>query len=140
MQGRDMTPRGSQHLIAMRLAGETPRNVWLTYGDFREPGRNGDRSKPVVFTDWAKWDISSDSPNLLIRPEDSIERIDLRCIAGLSIVFYFREWNEKVARIQERLKEYAQEITVMSPSFDSDLGWWWRRGIGQTDIDGKEAA
>lgn len=134
-----MIPRGAEHLIAMRLAGEAPRNVWLTYGDFREPGRRGERNKPAVFTDWHRWDVSCSSPDLLIRPEDNIECIDLRCIAGLSVVFFFTEWNERVSRLQDRMQEYAQDITVMSPCFDSDLGWWWRRGIGQTDIDGKVA-
>lgn len=136
-----MIPRGAEQLIAMRLEGWRPsKDVWITYGDFREPGRSVERTKPVVFTDWSKWDVSSDSPELLIRPEDSIERIDLRCVAGLGVVLFFVEWSEKVARLEERLREYAAEITVMSPSFDDDIGWWWRRGIGQTDIDGKEAA
>lgn len=130
-----MIPRGAEHLINLRMEGWKPsKDVWLTYGDFREPGRKGDRSRPIVFTDWRKWELSSTSPQLLIRPEDNIERIDLRCIAGLRIVFVFDQWCDKVSRLNDRLQEYAKEIIVMSPCFDEDIGWIWHKRYGQIEM------
>lgn len=130
-----MIPRGAEQLIAMRLEGWRPKkDVWLTYGDFREPGRSIDRPKPIVFTDWRKWDVSQSSPDLLIRPEDNIERIDLRCVAGLSTVFFFLELDRYAARLYERLQGYSPEITVLSPYFGDDLGWIWTREAGERNF------
>jgi hypothetical protein len=118
-----MTPRGAAQLIAMRMDGRRPAgDVWVNFGDFREP-------------DWWRFTETSHHPEILIRPEDPIERIDLRCIVGLSVVFFFAEWGDTVARLYERLQDFAAEICVMSPCFESDIGWWWTRKSGQIDFN-----
>jgi hypothetical protein len=129
-----MIPRGGHQLIAKRLENWGPKgDVWVNYGDFREPGspHNG---TPLAITDWAKWAETCQHPELLIRPEDPIERLDLRCIAGLGIVLFFAQWDAKVAKLYERLQDYAAEIVVESPCFDLDAGWFWVRNIGQIEM------
>jgi hypothetical protein len=117
-----MNPRGSAPLLAMRQAGQRPAApVWITYGDFRDP-------------DWWRWTHSADKPELLVRPEDPIERLDLRCVVGLNVVLFFPDWSAAVSRLYERLQEYAREIAVMSPGFEADIGWRWTKAAGQHDF------
>lgn len=118
-----MIPRGAAPLIAMRKAGNRPAGfVFVSFGDFREP-------------DWWRWADTCEKPELLIRPEDPIERLDLRCVVGLDLILFFSEWSEAVGKLYERLTEYAQEIAVESPAFDTDIGWWWVRGVGRIGFD-----
>lgn len=116
-----MLPRGAEPLIAMRKSGVKPSLTWVSYGDFIEP-------------DWWRWSNTAKSPELLIRPEDQVERVDLRCIVGLSIIFFFSDWNSKAARLFDRLCEYAAEVVVMSPDFEDDIGWRWIKGIGRFEL------
>lgn len=117
-----MIPRGAAPLIAMRLAGQCPAGeVWITVGDGREP-------------DWWKWSNTLAMPELLIRPEEQIERLDLRCVHGLSVVLFCGEWFDRAARVHDLLIEYAAEIAVMSPSFELDIGWRWIKGIGRVEF------
>lgn len=118
-----MTPRGAAPLIDMRLAGQRPsRDVWVTYGDFREP-------------DWHRWAETCGAPEILVRPGDPIDRLDFRCLVELRVVLFFGDWNERVGQLYERLQEYALEIVVMSPCFDSDIGWWWLKRYGQVEFN-----
>lgn len=116
-----MIPRGAAHLIAMRKAGKRiDCEVWITLGDFIE-------------TKWEKYSNTCDKPELLIRPEDPIERMDLRCVAGLKVILFFSAYDSRAIRLFERLQEYCAEIAVMSPEFDEDIGWRWIRGIGRVE-------
>lgn len=115
-----MLPRGSEPLIALRRAGKKPVLTWVNFGDFVEP-------------DWWKWADTAKTPELLIRPEDPIERLDLRCVVGLSVNLFFADWNSKAARLFERLTEYVDEVAVMSQAFDEDIGWRWIKGIGRVE-------
>lgn len=131
-----MTPRGAQALIAMRLAGQRPAGpVWINYGDLRQPGSPRD-GRPLAVTDWAKWEETSAYPELLVRPEDPIDRLDFRCVVDLPVVLFFKTYSDRAALLFEKLKEYAREITVMSPDFDRDIGWTWSRERGQVDLAG----
>ncbi len=118
-----MTPRGAAALIEMRLAGHRPAGeVWICAGDFLEP-------------DWWRWSNTCDTPELLVRPEDPIDRLDLRCLLDLCVILFFAEWDERIARLYERLQEYTAEIAVMSPAFELDIGWRWIKGIGRIEIN-----
>lgn len=117
-----MTPRGALPLIAMRMEGQRPSApIWINVGDFQEP-------------DWHRWNDTCHSPELVIRPEDAIDRIDLRCLTGLSVFLFFSEWTDQVGSLLERLKDFADEITVMSPAFEDEIGWFWFKGYGQIDF------
>ncbi len=118
-----MTPRGAAPLVAMRMSGQVPSaDVLVNHGDLPEP-------------DWWKWANSCDKPEILIRPEDPIERLDLRCIVGLRITLFMAQYSDKAALLFERLQEYATEIVALSPDFEGDLGMWWLPKYGVIDFD-----
>lgn len=117
-----MTPRGAAPLIAMRLAGQCPAGeVWITVGEGREP-------------DWWKWSNTLSMPELLIRPDDPIDLLDLRCVHGLNVIMFSEAWDERAARVHDRLIEYAEEVCVMSPAFELDIGWRWIREYGRIEF------
>jgi len=119
-----MTPFGAEPLIKLRQNGKRPvGRVWINYGD------------DCVALEWRRWCDTQFQPTLTIRTTDPIERLDFRCLVGLDVTFHFAEWDARVARLLERLKEYAPEIAVISPCFEDDLGFWWIRGQGQFPID-----
>ncbi len=106
-------------MIAMRKTGKRPaEDVWISHGDFVEP-------------DWWRWAETQYSPEILVRPEDPVDRLDLRCMVGLKLFLHVTAWNDHSSRLYERLTEYADEIALMSPSFESDIGWWWHKRYGQ---------
>lgn len=118
-----MTPRGAEHLIAMRMCGQRPAgSIFIQHGDFREP-------------DWWKWADSLSEPELLIRPADPIDRLDLRCLLDLPVILFLPTWGDREARLYERLQEVASEIAVVSPAFDLDCGWRWLRDIGRVEFN-----
>ena len=115
-------PRGGQPLIAMRKQGIVPAGeVWVVVGNGREP-------------DWWRWSNTYDTPELLVRPGDSVERLDLRCLVGLKVILFAADWNDRVARLYERMLEYVQEVLVNSPAFEQDIGWRWIKGIGKVEF------
>ncbi len=121
-----MNPRSAAPLIAMRQAGMRPSCfVMLSFGNFPDP-------------DWHRWADTAESPSLVIRPEDPVDRIDLRCLADLDLILFFAEWSGSVSRLYERLTEYAREIAVLSPAFETDIGWWWVKGVGRLEFDQRQ--
>ncbi len=121
-----MTPRGALPLIALRKAMRKPAGkVWVSYGDFREP-------------DWNRWANTRYSPELVVLPADPVERLDFRCLVGLSVTLFLSNYDDKAARLYERLQEYAEEIDVLSPAFDDDIGWHWTRRSGQREFNTAE--
>lgn len=109
-----MLPLGSAPLIAMRKSGHAPdATVWVSYGDFPDP-------------QWHK--VSPYLPELIVGFNDPIERLDLRCLVKLPVTLYLKRYDDKAARLFERLKDYASEIVCLSPDFDDDLGFWWLPG------------
>ena len=120
-----MTPRGAAPLIAMRMDGHRPRGfVWVSVGNFREP-------------DWWKYSNTLGMPELLVRPEDPVERLDLRCVVGLPVILFFDEYNERVAAVYQRLIGVARAVAVESPSFGEDIGWVWSKTAGRFGFDGE---
>ena len=118
-----MTPRGAAPLIAMRQAGYRPAaDVWLSYGDFKEP-------------DWWKWAETCNAPELVVHPADPVDRLDLRCLVGLKVVLFAAEWSPTVGKLYDLLTKYAEEICVMSPVFDGDIGWYWLKDHGRVELD-----
>ena len=103
-----------------RQSGHRPNgNVWVNYTD-------------GVALEWWKWFTI---PTVTIRTIDPIDRLDLRCLIGLDVVFNFPDWNERVSRLYERMQEYAQEIAVVSSCFGDDIGWFWLKDVGRVEFD-----
>jgi hypothetical protein len=118
-----MTPRGAAPLIEMRMAGMRPAGpVWVNLGDFREP-------------DWWRWSNTADHPEIVVRPDDPLDRLDFRCIFGLDVTLFISDYSERAALLFEKLKDYANEICVLSPDFGDDIGFWWLKQYGQIDFN-----
>jgi len=106
----------------MRLAGQCPAGeVWITVGEGREP-------------DWSKWSNTAGQPEILIRPEDPLERLDLRCVMGLNVILFTDAWDDRSARVHDMLTEFCNEIAVMSPDFELNIGWRWIKDIGRVEF------
>ncbi len=116
-----MTPRGARALIEMRKKGQRPVGVvWIEYGNGPDP-------------DWWMWSNTEGQPEILVKPEDSIELLDLRCFVDLEVILFCVEWCDRVGRLYERLQDFAKEITVMSVSFGEDIGWHFIKPYGRID-------
>ena len=115
-----MKPLGSQPLFAMRINYDMPQKidtVWVDYGE----------GKPF---DW----VGCSCPSFKVRPTDAIDRLDLRCCVGLELIYEPSVWDDKAARLYERLQEYANTITVVSMCFEPDMGWVWDRKYGRLEL------
>lgn len=117
-----MIPRGADALIKLRLSGKRPENdIFILVGEGREP-------------DWWKYSNTIEQPELLILPTDPLERLDLRCVHGLRVIMVCLVWDDREARVLDMLTEHANEVAVMSPAFDTDIGWRWIRGYGRVEF------
>ncbi len=113
-------PFGAAPLIKLREQGRKPvGSVWVNYGD------------DYVELEWWRFVETQAQATITVRTTDPIDRLDLRCLVGLNVTLHFAQWDSRVARLLERLKEYSAEIAVLSPAFEDDLGFWWIRGRGQ---------
>lgn len=113
-------PFGAGPLFKLREQGKKPvGSVWVNYGT------------DYVALEWWRHAETQAQATVTIRPTDPIDRLDLRCLIGLRVTLHFMEWDNRVARLLERLKEFSPEIAVISPAFEDDLGFWWIRGRGQ---------
>ncbi|MCX7178515.1 MAG: hypothetical protein NTX56_06955, partial [Proteobacteria bacterium] len=75
-----------------------------------------------------------DMPEILIRPDDPIDRLDLRCLVDLDVFLIADEWSTSLSRVFELIQEYATTISVMIAGFDTDIGFHWVRGIGRVEF------
>lgn len=118
-----MTPRGGAPLIEMRMAGMRPAGpVWINMGDFPDP-------------DWWRYSNTASHPEIVVRPDDPLDRLDFRCIFGLEVTLFFQHYGDRAIMLYEKLIDYAAEILVTSPDFGEDIGWWWLKKYGQVDFD-----
>lgn len=118
-----MLPRGAAPLIEMRQSGHAPAGtVWVNYGDFREP-------------DWHRWSNTMHSPELVVRFDEPVDRLDFRCLVKLDVTLFLERYDDKAALLFSRLQEYATEIVMLSPAFDEDLGMWWLPKYGVIEFD-----
>ncbi len=71
--------RGHESIIAMRLRGRRPALVWM----HDDP--------ECADLDWPLWRESLPYPNVLLSPEDSPARVDLRFVVGLPVMVSFHD-------------------------------------------------
>jgi hypothetical protein len=115
-----MLPLGAKPLLDMRMCGQAPAGVWVSYGDFPDP-------------QWHRWaDIE---PEVVVRYTDPIDRLDLRCLVKLPVTLFLARYDDKAAVLFSRLQDYASEIVCLSPDFEGDIGFWWLPRYGTIDYD-----
>ena len=123
-----MTPRGASALLDMRTQGQRPAGVvWVNCGNFREPY-------------WWKWSNTLHTPEILVRPEDSIDGLDLRCLVDLDLILFADGYSKKLIALFDRLIKYAAHIQVLITEFGVDVGWSWDREYGRFDFNTEHLA
>lgn len=118
-----MVPRGAEELIKMRLSGSRPvLPITILVGEYKDPS-------------WWRYTNTAGLVEILVRPEDNIERLDFRCLTSLSTIMILFEYGKRDIRLYERIQKYADEILVLCPEFDVDLGWRWIKKYGRLEIN-----
>ena len=102
----------------MRKAGLRPDSVMLSIDC---PYR-----KPVYQKDFQCMELTV---------HGSVVRDDFRSFKGLDVIFYVPEWNQLAADALEKLKLYANEITVLCAEYGQDIGYFWSSEFGAFDFD-----
>lgn len=64
----------------------------------------------------------------------NVERLDLRCLVGLSVFIHAEHYTDKLARLYERVKEHAAFVMVAVADFGDELGWKWHRLHGEMPL------
>jgi hypothetical protein len=64
----------------------------------------------------------------------NVERLDLRCLVGLSVFIHAERYTDKLARLYERVKEHAAFVMVAVADFGDELGWKWHRLHGEMPL------
>ena len=59
---------------------------------------------------------------------------DLRPFVRCDVHLHANKYSKEVGELYERLKEYADTITVLVAEFGDDLGWWWSKETGQQEL------
>lgn len=117
-----MLPLGAAPLVKLRMEGHAPAGtVWVRY------------SENIPVPDWHRF--ANMPPEIVVRFTDPVDRLDLRCVLKLWVTLYLDRYDDKAASLYARLQEYADEIVVISPDFDDDIGFWWLPRYGTLDYE-----
>ncbi len=63
------------------------------------------------------------SNQIALSAKQNVERLDLRCLVGLSVFIHAEAYSAKLVRLYERVKEHAAFVMVVIVDFGDDLGW-----------------
>lgn len=107
--------RGHQQLIKLRIAGLTPRGVWVNYGE--------DKANNCLY--WSKWDDLLPYPEIEILPIEIINHLDLRFSVGLTVHLSTKENFEKTLKLHKAfLAAKAKRVISVCSGYliDSETG------------------
>lgn len=74
------------------------------------------------------------SNEIALNDSVNVERLDLRCLVGLSVFIHAEHYTDKLVRLYERVKEHAAFVMVAIADFGDDLGWQWHRLHGEMPL------
>ncbi len=74
------------------------------------------------------------SNEIALNDSVNVERLDLRCLVGLSVFIHAERYTDKLIRLYERVKEHAAFVMVAVADFGDDLGWKWHRLHGEMSL------
>lgn len=112
-----MIPKGLDPLVKLRMAGRLPNDrVTVFVGD------------DWKLCDWSRYIETVAYPECVIRSCDNIKRLDLRPLVRLSVFVVAVKYDDRLAELFNRLKDFADFIcvTVMEWGAD-DFGFDWMR-------------
>lgn len=59
---------------------------------------------------------------------------DLRPFVRCDVHLHAAKYSKEMGELYERMKDYADTITVLVAEFGDDLGWWWSKETGQQEL------
>lgn len=104
-------------LLTLRKKGLRPSSVWLSIGVPYVPPR-----------------YEQDFERMELCVSGSVTGDDFRVFKGLKVTLFAADWTALTAATLEKLKLYADEITVLIASFGEDIGFAWSAHSGQVNF------
>lgn len=74
------------------------------------------------------------SKEIALSESVNVERLDLRCLVGLSVFIHSEQYTDKLVRLYQRVKEHAAFVMVAITNFGDELGWKWHRLHGEMPL------
>ena len=74
------------------------------------------------------------SKEIALSESVNVERLDLRCLVGLTVFIHAERYTDKLVRLYQRVKEHAAFVMVAITDFGDDLGWKWHRLHGEMPL------
>jgi hypothetical protein len=109
--------RGIQHLIALRKSGRRPV--------FIEVDVDCPYLEPRYANEFAR---------LVLVAEGDLKADDFRPFVGLDVMVYSPKATKTYTDLIDRLKEFANVLTVFCGEYGTDLGWEWSKKWGDCEL------
>lgn len=74
------------------------------------------------------------SKEIALNDSVNVERLDLRCLVGMSVFIHAEHYTDKLVRLYQRVKEHASFVMVAITDFGDELGWQWHRLHGEMPL------
>lgn len=112
---------GLHHLMTLRKAGLRPRSLIVSI--------ECPYKRPKYINDFEDMELTV---------HESVAHDDFRAFKDMQLTLYAGAWNQLAADVLEKLKGYAEEITVLCADYGNDIGYFWHREYGVKDYGDKE--
>ena len=108
---------GIQHLIALRKSGRRPA--------FLEVDVDCPYLEPRYANEFAR---------MVLVAEGDLRLDDFRPFVGLDVMIYAPKANPTYITLIDRMKQYAECLTVFCGEYGTDLGWEWSKKWGDCEL------
>lgn len=109
---------GLRHLIALRMRGRLPTFLEVDVDcAFLEPM------------------YSNEFENMVLVAEGDLRLDDFRPFVGLDVMIYAPKANKTYTDLIDRMKNYAERLTVYCGEYGTDLGWAWSKEFGDCELN-----
>jgi hypothetical protein len=108
---------GLSHLKTLRSQKIVPRTVTLSVDCKFTP--------PKYEHEFAHMELTVCAP---------VERDDFRVFVGLHVTLFCKDYDQFAAKVFDRLKQHAAEITVLVAKWGEDIGFFWSAEYGQMEL------
>ena len=75
-----------------------------------------------------------ESKEIALSDSANVDRLDLRCLVGLTVFIHAEHYTDKLVRLYQRVKEHAAFVMVAITDFGDELGWKWHRLHGEIQL------
>lgn len=110
-------PKGLEMLVEIRRARKLPndRSVSINVGDqWKDP-------------DWIRVLSLGAWPEGVIRTEDRVKDLDLRCLSGLHVFIHCQTFTQQVAELYEAVQRFASYVALVVLDWADPISEEWRK-------------